>query len=78
VQLVHLKDKAKETPVQFNEKLPPTAFKEVGNGALDWPGILRAAAAAKVEHFFVEQDQTPGDPLESLRQSHAYVSKITY
>jgi len=78
VQLVHLKDKAKETPVQFNEKLPPTAFKEVGNGALDWPAILRAAAAAKVEHFFVEQDQTPGDPLESLRQSHAYVSKITY
>ena len=78
VQLVHLKDKAKETPVQYHEKLPPTAFKEVGNGVLDWPGILRAAAAANVEHYFVEQDQTPGDPVESLRQSFAYVSKITY
>jgi sugar phosphate isomerase/epimerase len=55
-----------------------TAFKEVGNGTMDWKGILRAAAAAKVEHYFVEQDQTPGDPVESLRQSFGYLSKLEY
>jgi len=45
---------------------------------LDWPGILRAASAAGVQHYFVEQDQTPGDPLDSLRQSYNYLSKLSY
>ena len=58
--------------------MPRTAFKEVGNGVLDWPGILRAASAAGVQHYFVEQDQTPGDPLDSLRQSYNYLSKLNY
>ena len=76
--LLHLKDKAEGTPVMYKESVPRTAFKEVGNGVVDWPKVLRAAAAAKVAHYFVEQDQTPGDPVESLRQSFAYLSKLTY
>jgi sugar phosphate isomerase/epimerase len=76
--LVHLKDKADGTPVMFKEAVPKTAFKEVGAGVMDWPKILRAAASAKVEHYIVEQDQTPGDPLDSLRQSFGYVSGLSY
>ena len=34
---------------------------------LDWPKILKAAQAAGVKHYFVEQDQTPGNPIDSLR-----------
>lgn len=78
VPLVHLKDKAKDTPNRFNEGVERTAFKEVGNGMMDWPKILKAADAAKVEHYFVEQDQTPGHPIESLRQSFGFVSKLNY
>ena len=78
VPLLHCKDKAQGTEQRFNESVPKTAFKEVGNGVLDWPAILRAAAAAGVQHYFVEQDQTPGDPLESARQSYNYLSKLTY
>jgi sugar phosphate isomerase/epimerase len=78
VPLLHCKDKAQGTAQQFNEQVPKTAFKEVGNGVLDWPGILRAAAAAGVQHYFVEQDQTPGDPLDSLKQSYAFLSKLNY
>jgi sugar phosphate isomerase/epimerase len=78
VPLLHLKDKAEGTPVMYKESVPRTAFKEVGNGVVNWPAVLRAAAAAKVEHYFVEQDQTPGDPVESLRQSYGYLSKLTY
>jgi len=78
IPLLHLKDKAQGTEQRFNESVPRTAFKEVGNGILDWPVILRAAAAAGVQHYFVEQDQTPGDPLESIRQSYNYLSKLTY
>jgi sugar phosphate isomerase/epimerase len=75
VALVHLKDKAEGTEQRFNESVPRTAFKEIGNGTLDWPGILKAASADGVKHYFVEQDQTAGDPLESLRQSYAYLEK---
>ena len=70
VKLLHLKDWAKDAPVTFDEgKVPPAAFKEVGAGTIDFPAVLRTARDLKVAHCFVEQDQTPGDPLASLRQS---------
>ena len=77
VPLLHLKDKAKGIPAQaqYNEKVPPATFKEVGNGSIDIPAVLKAADTAGVKHYFVEQDQTPGDPLQSLRQSYVYLSK---
>jgi sugar phosphate isomerase/epimerase len=78
VPLLHLKDKAEGTAVMYKESVPKTAFKEVGHGVVDWPKVLRAAAAAKVAHYFVEQDQTPGDPVDSLRQSFGYLSKLKY
>ena len=78
VPLLHLKDKAPGTPVMYNETVARAAFKEVGNGVIPWPAVLRAAASAGVEHYFVEQDQTPGDPVDSLRQSFAYLSKQQY
>jgi sugar phosphate isomerase/epimerase len=78
VPLVHLKDKAREAKVQYNEEVPAATFREVGHGSLDMPAILKAAAAAGVEHYFVEQDQTPGDPLASLRQSYEYLSGLKF
>lgn len=74
VPLVHLKDKAKGVPTQYNEHVPHSAFKEVGSGSIDIPAVLSAADAAGVKHYFVEQDQTPGDPVASLRQSFKYLS----
>jgi sugar phosphate isomerase/epimerase len=78
VKLLHLKDKAEGTPVLFKESVPRTAFKEVGHGVIDWPKVLQAAASAGVEQYFVEQDQTPGDPVDSLRLSYDYLSKLSY
>jgi len=77
VPLVHLKDEAKGTARVFDErKVPPGAFKEVGNGILDFPAMLRAAAKAGVEHYFVEQDQCQGDPVASLQLSYRNLRKI--
>jgi sugar phosphate isomerase/epimerase len=74
VALAHLKDKARDfTKVQYNENVPKTAFKEDGSGSIDFPAVLKAAAGAGVEHYFVEQDQTPGDPVASLRKSFDYL-----
>jgi sugar phosphate isomerase/epimerase len=76
VPLVHLKDKATGVPKQYNEEVPKDAFKEIGSGSIDIPAVLKAADAAGVKHYFVEQDQTPGDPVASLRQSYKYLSSM--
>lgn len=73
---MHLKDKMKGAPVSLTESVPRTTFVEVGSGALDFPSIVKAAQAAGVQHFFVEQDQTPGDPLESIRKSYQYLKTL--
>lgn len=76
VALLHLKDKAKDAPHMFAENVPAGAFQEVGSGSLDFPAILKAAPGAGVKHYIVEQDQTSGDPLESLRKSFNYLKTV--
>jgi sugar phosphate isomerase/epimerase len=76
VSLLHLKDKVKGAPTALDEKVPPTTFVEVGSGGVDFPAILAAASAAKIEHYFVEQDHS-ADPIASLRQSYKYLTTIT-
>jgi sugar phosphate isomerase/epimerase len=73
IALVHLKDTAANFPVQYNENVPPATFKEVGHGSIDIPGVLAEARKIGVTNYFVEQDQTPGDPLASLQQSFDYL-----
>lgn len=76
VPLLHLKDKAQGQQVQYNENVTKETFKEVGSGSLDFPAILRTAEKIGVKHYFVEQDQTPGDPVASLKQSFTYLSGL--
>lgn len=74
IPLLHLKDKSRAfTKTQYNETVPPDTFKEIGSGSIDIPAVLKAADNAGVEHYFVEQDHTPGDPIESLRKSFEYL-----
>jgi sugar phosphate isomerase/epimerase len=78
VALMHLKNVAPGVEKRYNEMVPKTAFREVGNGVVDIPAVLKAAADAGVKHYFVEQDQTPGDPVASLRMSFEYLKKLDY
>ena len=76
VPLVHLKDKGWGTPTQFDESVKPEAFKEVGAGTMEFAPILRACEKAGVKHYFVEQDQTPKDPLASIRLSYTNLRNL--
>lgn len=77
VLLVHLKDKARSfTSTQYNEEVPPATFSSVGSGSIDFPAILKAADSIGVQHYFVEQDHTPGDPMISLRESYTYLKTL--
>lgn len=78
VPLMHVKDLAPNITVRYNEKVPKEAFKEAGSGVLELPKILKSATEMGTKHFFVEQDQTPGDPMASLKQSIAYLKKLDF
>jgi sugar phosphate isomerase/epimerase len=56
--LLHLKDMTIRGGKQV--------MAEVGDGNLDWPGILAAAREAGVKWYIVEQDTCERDPFESL------------
>jgi sugar phosphate isomerase/epimerase len=76
IPLVHLKNVAPGVEPRFNENIPRTAFHDLSDGAVDIPAVLRAAKQAGVKHYFVEQDETPGDPIESLRKSFQYLETL--
>jgi sugar phosphate isomerase/epimerase len=77
VRLLHLKDRAKDAPAEFQEQnVKPGAFVEVGSGVVDFPGVLAAGRSAGVAHAFVEQDQVAGDPLDSVKKSYAYLAGL--
>jgi sugar phosphate isomerase/epimerase len=78
VALMHLKNVAPDVPQRYNEQVPRTAFRDVGNGVIDIPAVLKAAQAAGVKHYFVEQDQTPGAPIDSLRLSYEYLKGLNF
>jgi len=44
-------------------------YTEVGEGNLDWPGIMAACENAGTQWMAVEQDTCPGDPFDSLKIS---------
>lgn len=75
-RLLHLKDKAAGAPTQFAEGVAAENFKEVGSGVIDFQAILSAAAADQVELYVVEQDQTPGDAVDSLAMSAKYLRSV--
>jgi sugar phosphate isomerase/epimerase len=66
VELWHVKDMDK-TEKKF--------FTEVGNGVIDFNAIFKAHKQSGMKHFFVEQDQCPGNPLDSISQSIGYIKK---
>lgn len=75
VPLIHLKDRRPGAPVSTGQEWPEgNIFAEVGHGTLDVPAILKAARESGVKHVFVEQDETEGDPVDSLAKSFAFVS----
>ena len=74
VRSIHLKDVAPDAPLHPKEtEVPPAAFRELGKGKLDLKAILKAAEKAGVEHYFIELDYSPGDPVESVRNCYQYL-----
>lgn len=61
--MVHVKDMDAKT----------RGFTELGRGTIDFARSFRERARAGIKHFFYEQDETAGDPIESARVSFGYL-----
>ncbi len=77
VRSLHLKDAAPGARFPGSElDVPPASFRELGKGRLDFRSILRSAQNAGVEHYFVELDHSPGDPIDSVRNCVQYLKGL--
>lgn len=63
--LLHLKDMDKNG-----------GFTEVGRGTIDFPAVLEAAKGSGVKHAYIEQDETPGDPFDSVKVSLEFAKSL--
>jgi sugar phosphate isomerase/epimerase len=67
--LVHVKD-MDATPKRF--------FTEVGRGTINFKEIFADSQKAGIKHYFVEQDETPGSPFESIKMSIDYLKQLEF
>ncbi len=61
--MVHLKD--------YDPNKTPQ-WRPAGQGILDWDAIIPACLAAGVEYGSIELDESPGDPIEAVRESFEF------
>ena len=66
--LVHVKDMGKTDK----------ATVEVGSGSIDFAAIFKHSKLAGIQHYFVEQDNSPGNPLVSVEQSLNFLKKLNF
>ncbi len=73
---LHLKDFRKGAPKDMTGRTGPENDVPLGEGELDFPGILREANRIGIKHFFVEDESDK--ELETLPKSIAYLKKLRY
>jgi sugar phosphate isomerase/epimerase len=74
--LVHVKDLRTGAAITGTRGAPPEDHVAVGTGQLDWPGLLRAAKAAGVKYYFIE-DETVA-PLQNIPVSVRYLKSLKF
>ena len=65
--LMHVKDMARERERQI-------PLRVMGTGVADYRPILRAATGLK--HYFIEQEEFVGNPMQELREDAEYMRKL--
>ena len=74
--LLHIKD-MKDKPAPTHElDAKMGLFAPVGQGTIDWKRIFAAAPKGGMQHYYVEQDYCEQSPLEAIKISYDYLSKL--
>ena len=67
--LAHVKDM---------DATPKKYFTEVGRGTVDFKKIFSKSGAAGFRHYFIEQDETPAEPIKSIEISLKYLRELRF
>jgi sugar phosphate isomerase/epimerase len=76
VSLVHMKDRTPGAPTSYNMDKGSQHFTELGRGSIDWPALLAQAHAQGVRYAFLDQDETNGPVVASMKVSRAYLRTL--
>lgn len=74
-KLVHLKDISKSTPTGF-APAPDEACVPLGEGQIDWPETLAAAAEVGVKYYYLE-DESPTVE-EAIKKSFQFLKTVRF
>jgi sugar phosphate isomerase/epimerase len=73
-RLMHLKDMAKGTKSDLTGHAPDDSNGPLGTGTVDWPPILRAAEAAGVKYYYLEDENV--NVMKQVPQSLQYLAGL--
>ncbi len=76
VRLVHMKDRAAGATTTYDMDKHSENFTELGRGTIDWPALLAQAHAQGVRYAFLDQDETNGPVVASIKISRAYLRTL--
>jgi sugar phosphate isomerase/epimerase len=75
--LLHIKD-MKDKPAPTHElDAKMGLFAPVGHGSIDWKRIFAAAKKGGMQHYYVEEDYCEQPPLQAIKMSYDYLSKLS-
>ena len=75
--LMHLKDLRRGAPTGIHTgHAPSSADVPLGTGQVNWPAVLKQAAAVGVKHYFIEDESVA--PLEALPVSLKYLQGVKF
>lgn len=75
--LMHLKDLRRGAPTGIHTgHAPPSDDVPLGTGQVNWPAVLKQAAAVGVKHYFIEDESAA--PLDALPVSVKYLQGVKF
>jgi sugar phosphate isomerase/epimerase len=75
--MMHLKDLRRGAPTGIHTgRAPHTDDVPLGTGQVNWPDVLKQAAAVGVKHYFIEDESAT--PLEALPVSIRYLQGLKF
>ena len=74
ISLLHVKDVRKGAKPTLDDVKSDTVA--VGSGSIDWKSVFAACDPKSLKHYFVEQENFTGSPLDAVRTSFEYLSTL--
>jgi len=75
-RLIHLKDRLAGVATGFVMDKTAEHFTELGKGTIAWPSLIAQAKRQGIRYAFLDQDETAGPVVESMRESFAYLKGL--